>query len=135
MRPLIYCPLYPFLGLLASQYSSWLIVCMTIERYLVIRFPLHTKRWLTVVNARWICLGFLLVLVLINLHFFFTMTSEVDWMNCKSSSSKSLKYFVELIWPWIHLAIYMGLPMLLLCIFNILLVVSLVQWSCVLSFY
>jgi hypothetical protein len=106
------------------HFSVWVVVIMTIERYIAVALPLQASRLCTVKRAK-ISISILALLVLlVNFHFIITHALVGDggaqeFMECKATAPL-YSSFMNTVWPWIDLFIYASLPVSLIIIFNIL---------------
>ena len=119
------CKLCFFFGTFFMHLSNWILVAMTIERFVAIWFPLKVTEICTKSKAMLaigIVSGFLFLL---NLHFLFTMHEVTDprfiydcrWMD-------EYVYFKDKVWYWIDGAAYSLLPFVALTVFNVLIVIG-----------
>ncbi|KAH3793947.1 hypothetical protein DPMN_147475 [Dreissena polymorpha] len=67
------CKLVTFVGYVSSVTSVWLIIAVTIERFIAVKFPLKAKRMCNVVRARMVILSITLATCLLNSHIFWTV--------------------------------------------------------------
>ena len=116
------------------HFSVWMVVIMTIERFIAVALPLQASRLCTVNKAKAATMSLAVVVLAINSHFVFThsLIARVDINDtiagCQSSSD-AYDFFMEQIWPWIDASIYSFVPLSLLIIFNILIVHNLLKAS------
>ncbi|KAK6166314.1 hypothetical protein SNE40_023041 [Patella caerulea] len=119
------CKLILFLFFFAIHFNVIIMVTMTMERYLVIKFPLKASGWFNVRKARIIILIELLIVFLLDMHNFFTrqmvLTEDGTETQC-SSEGEMNQYFLSKVYPWIDAVWYCYLPLLCLCILNILII-------------
>jgi hypothetical protein len=116
-------------GLYATfHFSVWMVVTMTIERFIAVSYPLQASSWCTVKRAKIATIIIAFLILCINFHFLFTHTlvkvSEVP-IGCKPI--QPFEAFVEKIWPWIDASVYSVVPFSLLIVFNILIVHNLIK--------
>ncbi|ESO90695.1 hypothetical protein LOTGIDRAFT_163961 [Lottia gigantea] len=119
------CGLVFFLFYFGIHLNVLLMVTMTIERYLAIRFPLKAPGWFTIRKARVAILVEVLVVVSLDCHNFFTRAMiETDDGNSTicSPSGETNAYFLGKIWPWIDSVWYCYLPLACLCILNVFII-------------
>ena len=114
----IACKVLTFFGFVSSDFAVWLIVAVTVERYIAVCHPLKASRMCNTRRALSVIILILLIIMGINIHFLWTV---------------SIKYFDELgenvsrcdgapIWPWIDGVIYSFLPFLVITVLNILII-------------
>ena len=119
------CKTMYFMGTFFMHYSNWLLVSMTIERFVAIWFPLKVTKLCTKRRA---CINIVLLAVIltgVNLQFFWS-TNEVPhsvyaW---KCSFVDSFVYFISKIWYWIDGAAYSIVPCILLIFFNTMIILG-----------
>jgi hypothetical protein len=106
----------------ASHFSVWIVVAMTIERFIAVAIPLQANHLCTVKRAKLVCFSLACIMLLINIHFLFTH-------SLINGECVHHKYFdlIMKIWPWIDAVIYSYIPLTLLIIFNILIVHNLIK--------
>lgn len=120
------CKLVIFSGYVSSNLSVWLIIAVTVERYIVVCHPLKVNKFCTVPRAKRVVLGLLVLFVLIHVHFFWTVTlnqldlNGVDKHYC--GSRKNFHYLVSVAWPWIDAIFYSFLPFVTILFFNTLII-------------
>lgn len=118
------CRILSFQSYWSFGLSAWLLVAMTIDRYIAITFPLKAIRLSTPYRARVVILILMTVMAIINFHFLLTLTAEKQPGNKQQTcnSYDQFKHFVNNIWPWIDATVYSFLPFTFLIIFNILII-------------
>jgi hypothetical protein len=106
----------------ASHFSVWIVVAMTIERFIAVAIPLQANRLCTVKRAKLVCFSLACIMLLINIHFLFTHAL------INGECVHHIEYdLIMKIWPWIDAVIYSYIPLTLLIIFNILIVHNLIK--------
>ena len=116
------CKLTNVIGYTVSDFSVWLIIAVTIERYIVVCHPLKANTMCNTPRARKVILGLLAGLFLLNLHFFWTVKIMYFKHNneripqCGSADEHSR--LVEEIWPWMDAFIYSFLPFVAIMALN-----------------
>ncbi|XP_060603503.1 probable G-protein coupled receptor 139 [Ruditapes philippinarum] len=93
---------------------------MTVERFLVVRFPLHAPKISSIPRARLAVLTLVIIMALVNLHFFWTV--HLDEMG-RCIYIEEFEHFHDNVWPWIDATVYSFLPFLFLLIFNLLIII------------
>lgn len=121
------CRLVSVVGYTVSDYSGWLIIAVTLERYVAVCHPLATsiggsQRVKTVVTL----VGLLVVLAAINAHFLWTVRLvEFTYDNATMSvcaGAHSYDVLVADVWPWVDAAIYSFVPFLVILVLNTLII-------------
>ncbi|KAH3772461.1 probable G-protein coupled receptor 139 [Dreissena polymorpha] len=117
------CKTVSVLALSGSQFSVWLIIAVTIERYIVVSHPLHASRYCNPSRAKRVIALIASIFLSLNIHFAWTMTTHEKSNGFKECiPTKSFHYLVVTIWPWIDATLYALLPFLLIVIFNTLII-------------
>ena len=124
-----FCKLHLFLFYLAIHTSVWLLVSMTIERYLAVTFPLKAKAWITRRRAVLTMSTVFILTLTLNLHNLWTRTmitfpsgKTLCLFSNVADRSSRYGYFHLKVWPWIDAFTYSFLPLLMLSILNILII-------------
>ncbi len=125
------CKSVTALGYTVSDYSVWLILAVTVERYIAVNHPLKAHSMCNTRKATRVivCVG--TVIFAVNFHFFFTVglqqskdrshhvskgnnTTEIP-MVCEANAG-----FEELMqyWQWVDAFLYSFLPFLILIVLN-----------------
>ncbi|XP_069138819.1 uncharacterized protein [Argopecten irradians] len=112
------CKVFNFLTYFLFQYSAWLLVAMTIERFIAIHFPLKAVEYATVSRAKKVSVALFVMFSLFNCHFFWTVTIEGQYC----SPTKTYEDFHNDIFPLIDAVLYSFLPFLILLAINILII-------------
>ncbi|WAR11491.1 GHSR-like protein [Mya arenaria] len=119
------CKAVSVLGYSSSQFSVWLIIAVTIERFLVVSHPLHTSRYCNLTRAKRIICLIAFLIVAINFHFLFTVSVHEHEHGLKScDSAPQFRLLVTVIWPWIDASLYALLPFLLIVVCNTLIIIQ-----------
>ncbi|XP_076105281.1 putative G-protein coupled receptor 139 [Mytilus galloprovincialis] len=125
------CKLTMFLVHFSIQFSAWLIVAVTIERFLAVWFPLKANSMCNLSRARFITFMTAMIFILVNIHIFWTAQLFPTKQSLDGSNFVCAAYayenFVCRIFPWINLILYSFLPCLTLLIFNILIIICLMK--------
>lgn len=115
------CKTLTFITYWCFQFSSWILVVMTIDRFLAIHYPLKALSFRVLRHPKWIVLVIALVCSAFDLQYFF-ITDLNDEGDCLPLEEH--RYFHEKIWPWLDATIYSFLPFVLLFVFNIIIIVD-----------
>ncbi|CAF1135553.1 unnamed protein product [Rotaria magnacalcarata] len=124
----IYCRLASYIRHLFTYLSAWLIVAVTIERFIVVRFPLQSIYICRLHVAYGITLFILLFFSTYTAHCFFTMDIEhislqtddgyhPDFKSCDLAKYRHVLSSIDL-------CFYSVIPSLLIIIFNILIILT-----------
>ncbi|GAB1611194.1 thyrotropin-releasing hormone receptor-like [Argonauta hians] len=127
------CKLVVFSGYASSDFSVWLIIAVTIERYIVVCHPRKVNNFCTVQRAKWVVCSLLVVFVAINFHFFWTISLIEKTIDNKvgfyCSSRKNFEYLVTVMWPWVDAFLYCFLPFAAILSLNTLIIRRIVALS------
>ncbi|TNN16069.1 FMRFamide receptor [Schistosoma japonicum] len=116
---------------LFSNTTTWLTVCFTLERYIVISSPLIGRHYCTKQRARYIVLGIFCICTLLTLPDYFKRTIKWIPINVTLNHYQFIvvdTQFNQLLtqfgYDYVNQIIFVILPMILLIIFNTLLIRS-----------
>lgn len=118
------CKLTNVLLYTVSDYSVWLLVAVTVERYVAVCHPLKAHSICRKRRATYVIISLLLILLVLNLHFLWTVEVSAD---SQCDNAPNYVTLIEQIWPWVDAWVYSLLPSLALLIFNILIVRSVIK--------
>ncbi|XP_069138625.1 thyrotropin-releasing hormone receptor-like [Argopecten irradians] len=125
------CKTFIFTIHFSLHLSAWLIVAVTIERFLAVWFPLRANRMCSLSRAKFVTFMIVLTFVLVNVYLFWTAELLLDPSRPPGSQAICAAYayenFVCNVFPWVNLLLYSFLPFGILLVFNSLIVVSLVR--------
>ncbi|XP_045203461.1 probable G-protein coupled receptor 139 [Mercenaria mercenaria] len=117
------CKLVSFLGYVSSDTSVWLIVAVTIERFIAVKFPLRAPRMCNVHRARLVIILIVTIICCINMHIIWTVELQyTSNNNTKCDASMEHQVLVKDVWPWVDAAIYSFVPFYVISILNSLIV-------------
>ncbi|XP_070183383.1 probable G-protein coupled receptor B0563.6 [Littorina saxatilis] len=120
------CGLIFFLLYFSLHSNVVVMITMTAERYLAIRFPLKAMRWFTARRAKQAVAGVLLLTLLLNAHHLvirrMTWNDYLKEDTCTLTGSSQQIHTYGLVWPWIDGSIYCFIPFISLVVFNVLIV-------------
>ncbi|XP_069128798.1 cysteinyl leukotriene receptor 1-like [Argopecten irradians] len=117
------CKINFFVIYISMQYSSWILVCFTFERFLKTNFPFRYIRVMTVKKEIVALIVIFIFLICVNGHFFFTngLTDREGSLDCTSLTNETF-YFDEYVFVYIDLVFLSILPAVLMVIMNICIV-------------
>ena len=116
------CKLTNVIGYTISDFSVWLIIAVTIERYIVVCYPLKANSYCNTPRAKKVIIGLLVSFFILNLHFFWTV--QVVYYKHQGehiprcAGGPSHKELVEDIWPWVDAMFYSFLPFVVILVLN-----------------
>lgn len=127
----ILCKTGTFFGYVCSDTSVWLIVAVTIERFIAVMFPLKAPRLCSRRNAHIAIVGLILTFVAVNSHFLWSVEIHHYSFNrtviSKCHAKAVFGYLVEDVWPWIDAGIYSFVPFLIIIISNIFIIKNIIS--------
>lgn len=115
------CKFSYFMLYLSMQLSSWLLVCFTLERFIKTNFPFKYISYVTVKKEMYLFLFVVVILIGVNLHFFFTngiIGGSTEERDC-TSLTPTFYYFDNEIFVFIDLIVLSIAPAVLMAIMNI----------------
>jgi hypothetical protein len=117
------CKTFNALSSTASDFSVWLIVVVTVERYVVVCHPLHASAICRTRYARIITCILCTVLLGINAHFFWTVDVHYYWRTADVTErlcdgGEAYNGFLDNVWSWVDAAIYSLAPFVAISILN-----------------
>ncbi|CAH1795610.1 unnamed protein product [Owenia fusiformis] len=118
------CKIHTFLTYTCTQYSSWILVALTFERFVTVYFPLRSKTLCTRKTSISSLAVFLGLIISLNLHFYWTV--NIGKYGC-DVYDHSLFRFMGLIWPWIDLCVTSFLPFIIMLVCNTTIIICLVK--------
>ncbi|KAL4235052.1 hypothetical protein ACF0H5_006690 [Mactra antiquata] len=118
------CRTVSVLAYSSSHFSVWLIIAVTIERYIAVSHPLQASRFCNLSRAKRVIGLLALLLVGCNLHFLWTveLKSNSDGSIVYCDAADDVRYLVTTIWPWVDATLYALAPFLLIAVFNTLII-------------
>ena len=113
------CQLIFLFGTVSQQLSNWILVAMTLERFIAIWFPFKVKTFCNKRNAIISIVFMLVFFVLANLQFVFTFDEVYDpFVKYDCRPKEEHAKFVQYVWYWIDGVMYAFLPITLIIVFN-----------------
>lgn len=129
------CKFMNLLAVSSSQFSSWLLVCVSVERFVVLRHPMKARAFSRTLKT-WKCIFCILSIITVgNMHLFWTVkfSGGDGTTKPKTCGIANQRKTFGLIWPWIDALVYSFIPSLLLIIVNSMSISTLVKQTSVLS--
>lgn len=122
----IACRLLNFLSYWSFSLSAWILVAMTIDRYIAISYPLRALRLSTPRRARIVVGVLAIIMVLVNFHFLIILDVETQpgMPDKMCVGYDQFRHFLEVVWPWFDATVYSFLPFSFLIVFNFLIIRS-----------
>ena len=140
------CKTLNFLTHYISHIASWIIVCLTSERFVAVIFPHYCKILFTQARAAIVLAFIILILLVFDSHFFWThhlqeyteQYSYIDHLTMATTThtikqkmcsiNKHIKqhyYFNKNVWPWMDMALFSLLPLVFIVVGNITICIKL----------
>jgi len=124
------CKLVNVVGYTVSNFSVWLIVAVTIERFVAVCYPLMAPSVCSRRRSTRIILAVLAVQLVIHVHFAWTVgvhaaVDDDDDITDGRRQCQALPGFqtlVDDVWPWIDAAIYSFVPFVVIMALNMMIV-------------
>ncbi|KAK6180134.1 hypothetical protein SNE40_012339 [Patella caerulea] len=127
-REVVVCNLLSFLFYFSIHSGALLIVAMTFERYIVVKYPLKAAGWVTKTRTKRIILTVGVLSFLINIPQGtmrkIQFIAEKGEMGCFYEGESNVFFFTK-IYPWIDAIVYCFIPVSSLFILNILIIKNL----------
>lgn len=123
------CKTFMFFTYLSLHLSAWLIVAVTVERFIVVWFPLKATSICNTKRAKCTTAGLALTFILLNIHLFWNAELITSPRSGRSmcAMTQNNRFLYHEVLPWLHLTLYSFLPCVCLLVFNILIILSLVK--------
>ena len=124
------CKMQLFLLVTCKWSSAWILVAITIQRFLSVLLPLKAK---TICSRRVPCITLLTIITFsaaVNSHFFFTFGPAIVGSGNKTTFHNCQKIkpiFLGDIWPWIDAAFGSFIPFFVLIVCNVGILGKLIQ--------
>lgn len=119
------CKWNDFLAFTSSDLASWLVMALTVDRFIAIWFPHLGKSLCTVKRSSVVCLS--LALCAIAKNTVIPISSRLSNGCCVYS--KDTEYFMSEIRPWMGFTLYLLIPVSSVFILNVLIIYKLVKVS------
>ena len=119
------CKTIVYLQNVAVQNAVWVVVIMTIDRFVAIRFPLKMVRLCTLKRAKITLCGLLVFTLIFNVEYFIIVESYIrlDLPSCRYVAQ--YENFANKIWSWIDMAVYAIVPEIAIFTLNVIIITTL----------
>lgn len=117
------CRLMIYVLLCAFYMSSWLIVLITVDRFIVVFFPFNAYTILRIRQARVAAACLALIVALCNIHVFWSFRLSIDESGRMTCDSADDDWFMNEIFEYLKLVTYSGIPFVLVLTLNVCLIV------------
>lgn len=124
------CKLIFLFGTFSMQYSSWILVSMTVERFIAIWFPLKVSKWCTRQRAIIVMLVIGTLLMGLNFHYLWTYHEvEHSFYTYHCTSFPEYMDFENNVWYYLDGLAYSIIPFIVLIVCNIMIIVGIKRSS------
>ena len=112
------------IGYIFSDFSVWLIVAVTSERFIAVCHPLKATFMCSVRRARIITLCIFISTVVLNVHFLWTVSvSQMTLTNTSQpiyncEAQPRFQYVLDDVWPFVDAVVYSLAPCLIMAVLN-----------------
>ena len=126
----VMCKLHVWMVYFSLDFSCWLLVAVTLERFVSVWFPHSVKRTCTKTTAAVIIAGIATLLLAVNSHFLYGLgdvTVHYDNSTVVQHCADlwaAYEEFNRKIWPWIDLCLFCLFPFLFLITGNIAIIIK-----------
>ncbi|CAF1295636.1 unnamed protein product [Adineta steineri] len=121
-----YCRVRNFFLYMSMDMASWMVVAISVDRYLKVKFPIKARMYATRKLAIIISCVIIFIFILKNFHlltvFIGDFTDDAADHCDPNPNHPNYMFFFKNIWPWIDLATYALLPFIIVTICNILII-------------
>ena len=130
------CKVYPFVFNFIFHLSRWLIVAMSVEAFISIKYPQNVVRMCTLERGRAVILLLTVLLVCVNLHYFWSFElvplknlSLPPGLFCTFAKHghQHSEEFQEIIWPVLDLLVAEVIPYVTVIICCVIMVIQMVR--------
>ena len=116
------CKLNHYLHYVFIHYSSWLLVAVTVERYIAVAHPLKAQVLCSRHRSYKMMAFLMLFFCVVNLHVFWTFTLSQNAQRSQCTASPEHESFIDGPWQWIETGLYAFIPFVTILTFNILII-------------
>ncbi|XP_062607987.1 mu-type opioid receptor-like [Saccostrea cucullata] len=113
------CKTHTFLVYFSLDFTTWVLVAVTVDRCVFVCLPFKAKGICTLKNAKIVVVCIALIMTALNLHLFWGVAVE---MKFGKLSCAFMNDFTKFTWPWIDSCIFSIIPFNLMIIANILII-------------
>ncbi len=120
------CKIVMFLFLLSLHMSAWLVVAVSMDRWVAVWFPFKSLTFCNVQRARWVTSLGCAILSIYNSHVFWTMYLQVYPSGAFSCRPSKHNIFMTKAYPWVKLTTYSCIPFTIVLILNICIIIKII---------
>lgn len=119
------CQFFVFIGQFSAHYANWILVAMTADRFIAIKFPLKVQKICTKTKVITALLVIAVALLALNIHHFATMYEGYHFLaKYKCSIKKEHEFFMKKIWYWLDGVTFSVAPFCALTILNFFIIIG-----------
>lgn len=111
------CKVWVFLTFFSTQYSMCCISVVTLERFLIIKYPLEAKSWITMKRTRIVIFVLAIIYIIVNHHHFYTVEATFEHSQerykCTIINRPQFIYFWTYVQPVLHAFLYSYIPLII----------------------
>ena len=117
-----------FFYFFSYQYSAWLLVIITTERFICVCFPLKTVSLVTIRNVRVaVCVvGFIIFCINFPHFVVIKVIHEADYAWCGPVGERN-EHYIHHIWPYIDMMTYCFIPAFTMFLMNTSIIIKLIS--------
>lgn len=113
----------------AVQFSSWILVAVTVERFVSVRWPHRVREGCTPRSSTVVVFIILVIIIGLNAHIFYgvgvsDLPQFVGQGYCEVLTVEYQEFWED-VWPWIDFAVAFALPFLILTVCNSMIIYKL----------
>ncbi|XP_013418402.1 FMRFamide receptor-like [Lingula anatina] len=130
----IFCKIHRFILYCSMDFSAWILVAVSAERFIAICMPTRARSFCTVQRAQRVALLLLFISFGQNIHVFWTRGAQykqagnvTELVSLCGYPSPAFEYFWGYVLPWIIFGVYAGGPFVTMLILNICIIRGLAQ--------
>lgn len=122
----VLCQGMAFLQFVSGDYAIWLLMALSVDRFIAVKYPFKVKLWCTMKKTQLVCIGLFCLSCLFNSYVFVIRNIFVENGNLRCTYSPEHDKFNNKIRPWYLLAGLVIIPGISLCTFNAIIIV--IMW-------
>lgn len=117
------CKVSNTVGSMVSDFSVWLIVAVSVERYTVVCHPFSAGSLCSADRAKKLATVLMAVFFLLNSHFLWTVEIVYYSLDRARIPECSISYrIIKAVWPWVDALVYSIVPFFVIILFNTLII-------------
>lgn len=113
------CKVHAFLVYFSLDFTTWILVAVTVDRCVSVALPLKAKRYCSLKKAKVSVVIIGTIMALINIHLFNTVgiVDHLGELQCQGKND-----FIFAVWPWIDFCVFSFIPFSVMIISNIIII-------------